>query len=121
MASTLPTLNYSSSSLIYADFSIYDIESDADKAAVFEFMQKHFRYDEPITRALGATEEDTKDFYGDLCQHGFSQPGCSLIARHKASGELVGIALNAVSEMNAMAEMGSAGEEKEKVEFGKGN
>ncbi|KAI1720868.1 acetyltransferase (GNAT) family domain-containing protein [Ditylenchus destructor] len=59
------------------EFSI--IQSEQDKEDVVDFMQKHFRVQEPITRAL------SKDF----------DSGHSLIARHKGTSRLAGIILNA--------------------------
>jgi len=89
---------------------------------VFEFMQKHFRYDEPITRAVGATEEDTYDFFTDLISHGFSWP-YSLVVRVKGAPEVVGVALNTVCEEedqpNANGTTAGAESMDEKTEFGK--
>ena len=109
-------------STTHAEYEITPLETDSaeERAAVFEFMQKDFRYDEPITRAVGATEEDTYDFYTDLCAHGFSGP-YSLVARVKGAPEIVGVALNAMCEEEEQPTAnGNAVRDDGKTEFGKG-
>uniref|UniRef100_A0A915CW47 aralkylamine N-acetyltransferase n=1 Tax=Ditylenchus dipsaci TaxID=166011 RepID=A0A915CW47_9BILA len=73
-------------------FSI--IQSEEEQEQVYQFMQHHFRVQEPITSAINCTEEDTSIFYRDICSNGFKKP-YSIVAKSK-EGELAGICLNAV-------------------------
>ncbi|KAI6186383.1 N-acetyltransferase domain-containing protein [Aphelenchoides besseyi] len=64
-----------------------------DYNETFDFMQNHFRIQEPITRALDTSCNDSYAFYRDLCNAGFKTPGASLAVR-SPSNELIGVALN---------------------------
>jgi len=93
-------------------FTFSIIQNAEEQERVFEFMQKHFRVQEPITRAIGSTEEDTYTFYRDICENAFKGP-YSLMAC-SSSGELAGICLNAVYE-----DLPSSSIEEDKKEYAK--
>ncbi|KAI6223659.1 hypothetical protein M3Y99_01440600 [Aphelenchoides fujianensis] len=75
------------------EFPLFKLKREEDFADVFAFMQQHFRVQEPITRALGTKEEESADFYTDLCNGGFKTAGISFGVRN-AAGELIAVALN---------------------------
>ncbi|KAI6223078.1 hypothetical protein M3Y99_01464900 [Aphelenchoides fujianensis] len=75
------------------EFPLFKLKSEEDFADVFQFMQQHFRVQEPITRALDTKEEGSADFYTDLCNGGFKTAGISFGVRN-AQGELIAVALN---------------------------
>lgn len=85
------------------------VESDYDQ--VFDFMQTIFRVQEPITSVLNTTANDSYIFYKDLCSAGFKTNGTSLAVRN--SGELIGIALNAVYDYSEL----SRNEPANKIDF----
>ncbi|KAI6223698.1 hypothetical protein M3Y99_01437700 [Aphelenchoides fujianensis] len=74
-------------------FPLFKLKREEDFADVFAFMQQHFRVQEPITRALDTKEEESADFYTDLCNGGFKTAGISFGVRN-ADGELIAVALN---------------------------
>ncbi|KAH7712765.1 Protein T10B5.4 [Aphelenchoides avenae] len=97
MSDNGPTQDQHSESGAGDDFGFRIADPEKDKEIVFEYMQKHFRVQEPITQAIESSEDDTYAFYQDICAGGFSGP-YSLLAFHKPSGRLAGIALNKIKE-----------------------
>ncbi|KAI6237259.1 N-acetyltransferase domain-containing protein [Aphelenchoides besseyi] len=76
----------------FVEYTISPLEPN-DYNEAFDFMQNHFRIQEPITRALDTSYNDSYVFYRDLCNAGFKTPGASLAVR-SITNELIGIALN---------------------------